>query len=215
MEKDLRFYRITFACFLITAFAFGIMSFGPKKTPPDVLEAKAFHVVDDNGKVLVEINKEDGNGQLSTFSNDGTRLASIFTTTGGAGGLNTFDKNGKLLFKVTNTTDGGGYMALFNGYPTEVAELGVTNAQSGYLKINDRNAKKMAWITYTEGGGGYFSLAKDGLEMLRLSTPAAGGRLGVYNGDNTRIGYVGTQDNKDGNITIWNAAGTRTGGVPQ
>lgn len=214
MEKDLRFYRFTIAGLLVVAFGFIIMSFGPKKTAPEVIEAKAFHVVDDNGRVLVEINKEDGNGQLSTFSPEGIRLASIFTTSGGAGGLNTFGKDGKLLFKVTNTIDGGGYMALFNGQTVEAAELGVTDAQSGYLKINDRNAKKMAWITYTQDGGGYFSLAKDGLEMLRLSTPGAGGRIGVYNGDNIRIGYLGSQDNKDGNVTIWNAAGTRTGGLP-
>jgi hypothetical protein len=215
MEKNLRFYRFCFAGLAVVIAGFVMMSFNNKKAVPDVLQAKAFQVVDDRGNVLVEINKEDNNGQLSTFTPAGKRLVSFFTTDDGAGGINTFDKNGNVLFKVTNTGDGGGYMALFNDEKKEVAELGVTNTESGYLKINDKKGEKLAWLTYTQEGGGYFSLAKDGQEMIRFSTPIAGGRMGIYNGSNTRIAYFGAQDNKDGNVTIWNSGGVRTGGLPQ
>src|SRR6266496_3429268 len=94
LEKNLRFYRFCFAGFLIVGAGLLFMSFNNKKTAPDVLEAKAFHVVDDKGNVLVEINKEDGNGQLSTFTSGGKRLVSLFTTDGGAGGINTTDAKG-------------------------------------------------------------------------------------------------------------------------
>jgi hypothetical protein len=214
LEKNLRFYRIGFAALLIAVAGFAMMSFNNRKTAPDVIEAKAFHVVDDNGNVLVELNKEDGNGQISTFTSAGKRLISLFTTDGGSGGINTFGKNGDVLFKVTNTSEGGGYMALFNSASQEVAELGVTNTESGYFKLNDRSGKKQVWMTYTQDGGGYISLSNDNQEMIRLSTPSAGGRLGIYNGSNTRIAYIGAQDTKDGNITVWNSAGTRTGGLP-
>ena len=214
LEKKLHIYRLSFVGFLIVIAGFMIMSFTGRKPVPDLVQAKAFQVVNDDGKVLMEMSKEDGNGQLSTYSATGSRLVSLFTSDGGAGGINTFGKDGKVLFKVTNTSEGGGYLALFNGGGTEIGEMGVTNNESGYLRLNDRNANKMIWLTYTQDGGGYLSLSKDGKETIRLSTPMAGGRLGIYNGAGTRIGYMGAQENGDGNITVWNSAGTKSGGVP-
>lgn len=214
LEKNVRFYRFGFAGLLAIAIGFIVMSFNNRQPVADVIQAKAFQVVDDNGKVLVELNKEDGNGQISTFNPAGTRLVSLFTTDDGAGGINTFDNDGDVTFKVTNTADGGGYMALFNSEKSEVAELGVTNIESGYLRLNDRNNNKLVWMTYTQDGGGYLSLSNKGQEMVRFTTPEAGGRLGIYNNSNTRVAYVGTQDSKDGNVTIFNSSGTRTGGLP-
>lgn len=214
LEKNLRFYRFGFAGLLIITAGFITMSFNNRKTAPDVIEAKAFHVVDDAGNVLVELNKEDGNGQISTFTPTNKRLVSMFTTDDGAGGINTYGKDGNVIFKVTNNTGGGGYMALFNSGKQEIAELGVTNTESGYFKLNDRSGNKQVWMTYTQDGGGYLSLSKGGQEMIRFSTPDAGGRIGIYNGSNTRIAYMGAQDTKDGNITIWNSAGTKSGGLP-
>jgi hypothetical protein len=214
LEKNNRLYRLCFAGSLIVVAGLAFMSFNNKHTAPDLIEAKAFHVVDDKGNVLLELNKEGGNGQLSTFTPTGKKLVSLFTSDGGGGGINTFDKNGEVIFKVTRTTEGGGYMALFNGDLQEIAEFGVTDAESGYFRLNDRNGKKQVWMTYTKDGGGYLSLSKDDQEMFRFSTPAVGGRMGIYNSSNTRIAYMGTQESKDGNITVWNSSGTRTGGVP-
>lgn len=214
LEKNLRTYRITFCGLIITCMTFMLLSSARKVNVPDVIKAKAFEVVDDNGSVLVELNKEKNNGHVSTFTPEGKRLVSLFTSDGGAGALNTFDLSGKVLFKVTRTKEGGGYMALFNSAEKEIAELGVTTGETGYFNLNDRNGEKIIWLTYTDGGGGYFSLLNKGTETVRFSTPDAGGRMGIYNKGNTRIGYMGAQDNQDGNITIWNSGGTRTGGVP-
>jgi hypothetical protein len=216
LEKNLRLYRIGFMSVLLVAVFFGTLSFKTKKSDaPDLVQAKAFQVVDDDGNILVEINKEDGNGQLSTFTPNGKRLISLFTTSGGAGGMNTFGKDGEVLFKVTDNEDGGGYMALFNGDGAESTELGVDNKQSGYLRINNNKGDKLAWITQTENGGGYFSLLNDGKEAIRLSTPAAGGRLGVYNNANTRVAFIGAQESKDGNVTVWNSGGNKSISMPQ
>jgi hypothetical protein len=214
LEKNNRFYRICTAGSLLVVAGLVFMSFNNRHTAPDLIEAKAFHVVDENGKVIVEINKDDGNGQLTTFTPAGKKLVSLFTSDGGGGGINTFDKNGKVIFKVTRTTEGGGYLALFNGGLQEIAELGVTDNESGYFKLNDRNGKKQVWMTYTQNGGGYLSLSKNDLEMVRASASEAGGRISIYNNANSRVAFMGTQDSKDGNVTIWNGTGTRTGGVP-
>ena len=215
LEKSLQMYRMIFCVLLVTGISLVLLSNTKKVNVADVIKAKAFEVVDDNGNVLVEINKDQNNGHIATYTPGGKKLVSLLTTTDGiSGALLTYDINGKVLFKVTRTTEGGGYMALNNGAGKEIAEMGVTTSASGYLNLNDRNGEKIVWLTFTEGGGGYFSLLNKGTEMIRLSTPDAGGRTGVYNKNNTRIGYIGTQENGDGNITIWNNSGTRTGGVP-
>lgn len=214
LEKGLRNYRLFFGASVITLLTFVLMSSGKKTDVPDIIKAKAFQVVDDNGNVLLLLNKEKGNGQVATYSTSGQKLVRLFTSDGGAGAINTFDANGKLNFKVTRTTEGGGYMALYNSAVNEVMEVGVTKSDAGYLQINDNNGKKLAWLTKTANGGGYLSLSKDEQETMVMSTPDVGGRFSIYNNDNTRVGYLGVQDNKDGNLSVYYKSGTRIGGVP-
>ena len=214
LEKSLRMYRLFFGTSIIVLIAVLLMSSGKKNDVPDLVKAKAFQVVDDNGKVLLLLNKEKGNGQMATYSSSGERLVRLFTSDGGAGAINTFDANGTLNFKVTRTSEGGGYMALYNSVEKEIMEVGVTKSNSGYFQVNDDQASKLVWLTRTSGGGGYMSLSNKGTETLVMSTPEVGSRLSIYNNYGTRIGYLGTQDDRSGNLTVYSSSGSRIGGVP-
>lgn len=215
LEKNIKIYRIVFGSTLCFVLAFILMSNEKKTSVPEKIQAKSFQVVNNSGNVLAELGTENNNGYLATYTPQGKKLVYLFTSDGGGGGLNTFDNDGDVNFKVTRTTDGGGYMALFNGDRTEIFEAGTTIANSGYLQVNDEYGQKLAWITFTEGGGGYFSLmGRNHKEYLRFSTPNAGGRIGVYNENDTRIGYLGAQENKDGNLTIYNSAGSVSSSLP-
>ena len=214
LEKSLKYYRLFFGTTVIALIAVVFMSSGKKADVPDLVKAKAFQVVDDNGNVLLLLNKEKGNGSLSTYSADGTKLIQLFTSVGGAGAINTFAGNGKLNFKVTQITEGGGYMALYNSDQKEVMEAGSIIGNAGYLQVNDHNANKIAWITEVKNGGGSLSLFNDNLGTIFLEAQEVGGRVSIYNKGNTRIGYLGTQDNQDGNLSVYNSANVRLGGVP-
>lgn len=214
LEKSLKVYRIFFGTAVITLIAVMLMSSGKKTEVPDLIKAKAFQVVDDDGNVILLLNKEKDNGQVVTFSQSGQKLVRLFTSEGGAGAINTFDKNGKLNFKVTKITEGGGFMALYNSEEKEILEAGSIIGNAGYLQINDHNAKKIAWITEVTNGGGSLSLYANDQGSIFLEAQSAGGRISVYNKGNTRIGYLGAQDNQDGNLSIYNNYGTRMGGVP-
>ena len=214
LEKNLRFYRIFFGISIIALIAVLLMSSGKKTEVPDLIKAKAFQVMDDDGNVLLLLNKEKGNGSLSTYSSNGTKLVQLFTSVGGAGAINTFGGNGKLNFKVTQITDGGGYMALYNSDQNEVLEAGSIIGNAGYLQVNDHNAKKIAWITEVKDGGGSLSLFSNDQGMIFLEAQGVGGRVSIYNKGNTRIGYLGAQDNQEGNLSVYNNTGSRMGGVP-
>ena len=215
LEKQVRIYRIATLLLLVGITGGLVMGFKDKSTPPDILKAKSFQVVNSNGDIIAEMGAEKGNGLITTMTPSGRKLFQVFTTEGGGGGINTFDNNGEVNFKVTRTIDGGGYMALFNSARKEIFEVGTTTANYGYFRVNDRYGEKLAWLTFTEGGGGYFSLAgKDNKELIKFSTPEAGGRVGIYNGSNKRITFIGAMDNKDGNITVYDKDNTKTGSVP-
>ena len=215
LEKQVRNYRLVTFFLVAGISAVSIMGFKDKDAPPDVVKAKAFQVVNNSGDVVAEMSIEKSNGLITTYTPSGKKLFQAFTSNGGGGGINTFDNDGQVNFKVTRTTDGGGYMALFNADRKEIFETGTTTANSGYFRVNDKYGEKLAWLTFTEGGGGYFSLmGRDNKEQIKLSTPDAGGRVGIYNGNAKRIIFAGAQDNKDGNITVYESGGSRTGGIP-
>ena len=83
------------------------------------------------------------------------------------------------------------------------------------MNINDKFGDKLAWITYTADGGGYFALLNNNLETIRFSTPEAGGRIGISNKRNKRVAYMGTQENLDGNITIYDNNAAILGSLPK
>ncbi len=214
LEKRIRTYQLAFAGFIVVSIVIITMAFKNKNAYPDVVQAKSFQVVDDNGHVAVELNMDDGDGKITTYNAAGGKLIRLYSTVDRAGSIDAYDGKGNLNFSVANTSGGGGYVAVYNDKAKEVAEMGITDNSSGYFRINDKEGNKQAYLTYTIGGGGYLSLSNNGVESIRLSTEQNGGRVGVYNNNNNRVAYMGAEDNGNGNIVTWNSAGTWTGAIP-
>lgn len=217
LEKQNRFYRICFISVSILICAAMFMSFNKKEQVQDTIKARNIQVVDTKGNVVVELTTSTytNNGEINTYTPAKKRLVSLFTSEGGAGAINTFDKDQSPVFKLTQTSGGGGYMSLFNKDVQEIVEFGATDNDGGYMRINDADGNKRAWITYTQNGGGYFSLSNGSTETFRVSTPDAGARMGLYNKNSKRVVYIGAEDSQNGNLTIYNSTGTKTGSIPQ
>lgn len=213
LEKRLNLYRIFFGVVIIVVCGAVLMSFDKRPSVPDVLQAKSFEVLDDNGNVIVSIAKDKEGGKVTTYSSQGKKLVSLITTDGGGGGINTFDDGGEVMFKVTKTTGGGGYIALFNKNVKEMIEMGATTDNSGYIRVNNKNGDKVDWMTATTENKGYISVLSNNNEDVVLSGSDAGGRINVSNSSN-RIIFLGAMDNRDGNLTIYNAYGSKSGSLP-
>ena len=96
LEKTLRFYRIAFSSVGIAAIVFLGSSFANKNNlVPDKIVAKAFEVVDDNGKTLVNLSAYNGNGAITTYDKTGNYLVDIVSNTSGFGNINIYDGKGK------------------------------------------------------------------------------------------------------------------------
>lgn len=213
LEKKLKAYHALFAAFVLFLIVVTLLSFREDNASQDILTVRGLKVVDEQGRVVIELKQAAGVPEINTLSTSGKKTVSI-SSSGGVGNFFTFDSDGDLLFKVTSTKGGGGYMALYNSKLSPVLESGITVNEAGYIYLNDRSKKTFFNCTQSSTGGGVLSLSNDGIEAVNLSSPNAGGRIGVFNSSKIRVGYLGAEDNKSGALAIWDADGKRTGLMP-
>ena len=100
----------------------------PEKVP-DVIEAKEFQVVDDNGKALVRISAPLGWGAVSTLNGKGQVLVGLSMSGSGKGVVTTTNGKGKKLVELGGWKDdephkGGGVVVTLSGDGRVTGTLG-------------------------------------------------------------------------------------------
>src|SRR5882724_4416810 len=84
LETANRRYK-TIVILMMAVFATFFMAFRSNKKAADLIQAKAFEVVDDNGNVLVRLTQDAGNGIMRTFRSNGKKLLNLTYTTNNEG----------------------------------------------------------------------------------------------------------------------------------
>ena len=74
----------------------GLLAATNLQSVPDVVRAKMFEVVNDEGKVVASIGADAEGGVLSIGNNEGEEVAAIAATVDGDGGIVTIDSKGKI-----------------------------------------------------------------------------------------------------------------------
>ncbi|MBT4531164.1 MAG: hypothetical protein HOC27_08155 [Phycisphaerae bacterium] len=125
-----------FGCLLVAGIVVGATSL---QTVPDVIQAKKFEVVNDEGKPVAGLYSDaDGNGGLHIFNKDGKVFAGL-TTDANGGMLHIANKNGKTIASIWTGADG-----------------------NGGLKINDKDENSIGGIGKLSKGGILFVVRTDG-----------------------------------------------------
>ena len=100
---------------------------------PDVIQAKKFEVVNDDGKVIVELSNLEGggvdNGMLVTRTSEGGRLVALGASPGG-GVVETQNGKGRTLVTL-GASPSGGVVQTQNGKGQTLVELGATTDGEG------------------------------------------------------------------------------------
>ena len=99
-----------FGCLLVAGV---IVSATSLQTVPDVIQAKKFEVVNDDGKPVVNLYAYDDGGVLSIQNKEGKSVAALFTNTNG-GVLGIHNKDGKQVAKLS-AKEGGGVLKTLDG----------------------------------------------------------------------------------------------------
>lgn len=87
---------------------------------PEVVKAKAFHVVDDNGSVLVELTARGSVGVVETYTSKKTIQTALGTNDEGGGFIACFNKKGEVQVNLGGDMYGG---------------QAVVNAKSGFPRV--------------------------------------------------------------------------------
>ena len=88
---------------------------------PDVIQAKKFEVVNDDGKKVAEIFADASGGRLSIFNTDGKRVALIGSDVYG-GRLNIYNKDGNVVAEL-DVDPNGGFLSTRNGRGNKTGSL--------------------------------------------------------------------------------------------
>ena len=99
-----------FGCLLVAGV---VVSATSLQTVPDVIQAKRFEVVNDEGKPVVNLYAYDDGGVLSIQNKEGKSVAALFTNTNG-GVLGIHNKDGKQVAKLS-ANEGGGVLKTLDG----------------------------------------------------------------------------------------------------
>ena len=96
----------------------GLLAATTLQSVPDVIQAKKFEVVNDDGKVIVELSNLEGggvdNGMLVTRTSEGGRLVALGASPGG-GVVETQNGKGGTLVRLTSDKDGEGAVLTQDG----------------------------------------------------------------------------------------------------
>jgi hypothetical protein len=105
-----------FGCLLVAGV---VVSATSLQTVPDVIQAKKFEVVNDEGKIVVGLYANKDGGMLSIFNNEshtnGSRKTSVkLYATEDGGHLSIRNKDGQQSLQLNATDENGGQLQVFN-----------------------------------------------------------------------------------------------------
>ena len=125
----------------------GLLAATALQSVPDVVQAKKFEVVNDEGKVFVRISGSSTQpnsiksiqqgGMISTYNTQGEALILMGMNNHGSGGIQTMNNKGHTLVSLATTTDGKGMVLTANGKGGTLVELGATSDGEGVVQTQN------------------------------------------------------------------------------
>lgn len=184
VENQLRFQRTIIAGLLIALVA--LVGYGASEGIPDVIRARKFVVVSEEGREVVVIKSWKYGGWFQIKSSDGIKSTHLLSHDGkGLGRLDIKNKEGKNIFFVGADVVGNGAVSLNNKEGKGIITLGFTVTDNGHLVVKSREGKGKVMIQGgSDDGGSLIIYNKTGEEVVQ-----------VY-ADDYGMGYVGVFDRK-------------------
>lgn len=197
---------ILLGCILLTA----LYGFKRNQTLEN-LKVKSLSVMDEKGRTYLYLNGDSIYGGWMNFYNaSGKRLVNI-NSSNSNGHLSLYDKYGTHIVWLTQMSGGGGYIGIKNSFGKDAGGIGTSGDGSGYFNLYDKNenARVMDGIN---SSGGYSSVYNsNGKLAVELSTGYKGyGGVTTYDYVGDKTGYLGSDDDGNGNVNLYNAASKQT-----
>ena len=149
LERQNRHLRLGLAGIVLGAAAI-FAGAAARKAVPDVIKARAFQVVADDGTPLVVLGAPTGIGAVATFNGRGQELVRLAATTDGNGTVTTHSSKGQMLVRLGVSTVGAGTVTTSNGKGQELVKLGVFTEGTGFVAVLDPSGRKRRGVLTTQ-----------------------------------------------------------------
>ena len=154
LERRIRLQRRWNIVLGTAVIAGGLLAAARVPTVPEVIQAKAFEVVNDEGKTVVTLRSSKGSGVIMNHDRVGRRTFLVSNAEGEPG-----------------ATDGGeGLLTTHGAKGRQVVRIGATDG-SGIVGIRDRNGHALAMIAEGLEGGGVFTAFEDNGQGVSWTAP--------------------------------------------
>ena len=145
LEKSQMRYRVAFLA--TAAFATALCLMGAKRHAEDLVQAKSFEVVNDEGKVFARFSSVEGKGELRTFKSDGTPLVNVSSSVDNSGRVDVFSATGKPMISLSSSSAGAGSIVLNNNAGSTSVQLGANSQNHGGMWVYNADNKLIAVVT--------------------------------------------------------------------
>ena len=206
----------------------GLMAATGVRSVPDVIQAKKFEVVNDEGKVTVVLNSVfhneehygfvttlnsrgmdlaqmgvsmSGEGAFATLNGKGQRLVGITSGPGG-GTVTTMNANGKPLVQLSATTGGNGVVNTQNGKGQTLVELGATVQGNGMAKTLNAKGSVLTKLGELDGRGSIQTQNGKGQTLLRIVSNEMGGSIICVNQAGKDVAVVGCHPQDGSGVVV-------------
>lgn len=141
----------------MTVVAGGLLGFVGQAAVPDVVEAKAFHVVTDDGTVLVKLEDTYGRGfgkagTIRTINGDEQELVMLGAGPEGGGMVRTMNSEGHPVVVLTAHPEGHGMVMTSNDKGKDLVRL-EANTHGGVVTVLNNNGIPVVMLASIEGHG--------------------------------------------------------------
>ena len=188
---------------LVIASGLAVMGQAAPRSVPDVIRAKKFEVIGDNGRLIARLGRGvfQDYGALSIFDSNEELKASIFASTvggviftanrkgrtvvsigpdeAGNGSISTFNGKGKEAVRISTTTTGKETISTHNSKGERLVSISSTNKGDGAITANNGKGKKLLQITANRSGDGAISTHSSKGEKLFQISSTKGGEAGI------------------------------------
>ncbi len=201
---------------LLTVVAVGVLGFAGQDKVPDVVKAKAFHVVGKDGTVLVKLEDSLGTGAglfgtVMTMNSKGQTLVELAVSqTADEGEVRTLNGKGQELVRLATTIAGHGAVLTTNSKGQTLVALGVSNdGGHGVVRtLNDKGQTLVRLAAINEGGHGAVStMNSKGQELVRLMATADGGMVYTMNDKSQALVMLWATAGGEGAVTVFDPSG--------
>lgn len=177
LERQNRWLKGGMVSLLLAVVAVGLLGVASKDQVPDVVKARAFHVVGKDGAVLVKLEDAFGTGigfgSVTTLNSEGRYLVKLGMMANGEGDIETVNAKGETIVWIGASASGDGMITTRNAKGQDIVLICVTEKDEGGIRTLNAKGQKLVNIGTNpdDGRGVVWTFDPSGIRAAGILAP--------------------------------------------